>query len=260
MKKLHQFARLEARKCSQAQDLLMEADRVPSHCSHVADPKPVAWIRGNPLAVHAAIAELISAGQSVTGKDGKIRTRAVRHDFRGLIDCVMSYPIATEIVESAGHEQKDEFREWVADTTAFMDQEFAEKLIAACVHVDESHLHQHYYVVGPAQHIHPGLRAEIESGRRIEDGKERVRRYRQGVKDFLDRYHAQVSSRYGHLRRGNGQALARIRDRATFNIMREAERVRQLTNDQKLGEMLDKVWRREAEYARPLGDRQFKNQ
>ena len=120
--------------------------------------------------------DLVAQKRAVRAKGGQVGLREQRYDFRGLIGGISSYPVPiASFFGSTSHEQ-NLLRSWMVDSDAFFASEFGPSYVAAVFHSHETCPHLHHYVVGPAAHLHPGLRAELENGRRIEDDRERLRR------------------------------------------------------------------------------------
>lgn len=220
-----QFLRVEPFKCSMTANLLLEADRAPTHTSHIEKPLPPRWLFGSPQIVHKAVDDLMAQKRAVRAKDGQVHLRKQRSDFRGLLGGISSYPVPIESFSRSTSHEQNLLRSWIVDSDAFFASEFGPAYIAAVLHSDESCPHLHHYVVGPAAHLHPGLRAELENGRRIDDDRERLRRYRQAMRDFLDRYHAHVGCKYGHKRSGNIRPSPRVPDRKSYLVQKQAERL-----------------------------------
>ena len=220
-----QFVRIEPYRCSVAPDLLLEANRAPSHISHISKPLPPRWLVGSPHAVQQAVDTFMAEDTQVRAKNGKVHHRKQRSDSRGLLGGITSYPRPTADFRNCSKREEELLRSWMVDSDAFFTTEFGAAYVAAVLHADETCPHIHHYVVGSVVQLHPGLRAEIENGRRIEDDKERLRRYRQAMREFLDRYHAQVGIKYGHQRFGNIRPLPRIPDRKTYLVQKEAQRL-----------------------------------
>ena len=214
-----------AYQCAKSKDLLMEADRVPSHSSHIATPRRAKWYYGSPLAVQTAIDALMEKPKAVRRKDGKIHYRKPRSDYRGLLACVASYPVAVETLLRVPREELKVLQAWVSDVDEFVTKEFGDAYVGAVIHRDEAFPHIHYYAVGPLTQLHPGLRAELNNGCRIDDNQERMRRYKKAMSEFLDRFHTQVSAKYGHARKGNRRSAPRIHDRKTWMVQKEAEKL-----------------------------------
>ena len=169
--------------------------------------------------------DLVAQKRAVRAKGGQVGLREQRSDFRGLIGGISSYPVPiASFFGSTSHEQ-NLLRSWMVDSDAFFASEFGPSYVAAVFHSHETCPHLHHYVVGPAAHLHPGLRAELENGRRIDDDRERLRRYRQAMRDFLDRYYAHVGCKYGHKRSGNIRPSPRVPDRKSYLVQKQAERL-----------------------------------
>lgn len=216
---------IQAYQCAKSRDLLMEANRAQSHSSHIERPREPRWLHGSPLAVEAAIEELMATPQEVRRKDGTTYFRKPRNDYRGLLACVSSHPATVAAICKAPAQERQRFAEWISDVDEFVTSEFGMAHVATVIHVDETFPHMHHFIVGPAAHLHPGMRAELINGRRIDDSQERIRRYKKGLTDFLNRYHARVGIKYGHKRKGNIRQQARIRDRKTWLVQKEAEQI-----------------------------------
>ena len=214
-----------AYQCAKSKDLLMEADRVPSHSSHVTTPLQPKWYHGSTLAVQVAVDALMAKPHAVRRKDGTISFRKPRSDYRGLLACVVSYPVAVEALRHLRKEELDVFRAWAANVDEFLTEEFGDAYVGAVIHRDESFPHFHCFVVGPLTQLHPGVRAELNQGCRIDDNQERMRRYKNAMSEFLDRFHTQVSAKYGHARKGNRRPRPRISDRKTWMVQKEAQKL-----------------------------------
>jgi hypothetical protein len=192
----------------------------------------------------------------VLGQDGTTRLRKQRSDSRCLVDCVFSYPVDMETLRHATAADSQVAAHWLEDTLDFAYAEFSSDSIkGAVLHLDETYLHVHCFMVGSADRIHPGLKAERENGRRIEDGKERVKRHRRALSEFLDRFQQRVGNKYGHQRKGNRRPFERIESRAIYLAIREAEAIQRLYRSEKLEALLDKAWNQAAEVSHPLRDR-----
>ena len=211
-----QFLRMHSHGASAAHGLLAEADRVPSHCSHIKRPRPARWLMDSPEEVHVELESFTSRPQPVRPKSGGLRYRKVRSDLRCFMDCVASYPVEVEDFRHASDSDKLILKEWVDKTHHFIQAEFGSNYIACCFHLDESHPHFHFYIVGNASRLHPGLRAEFVDGRRIKDDKERKRLHINGLKAFLDRYYEQVSCQFGHSRGDHRRSERRILKRDDY--------------------------------------------
>ena len=202
-----QFLRLHPHPARAAHGLLAEVDRVEGYCSHIERPRPARWLMGSAAEVQFELGSFREQRQLVRQKSGEVRYRKMRSDLRCLIDGVASYPVEVKCFRHASNREKQDLKEWLKRANEFIQCEFGPHHVASCLHTDESHPHFHFYIVGNASRLHPGLRAEFVDGRRIEDARERKRRYISGLKAFLDRYYAEVSCWFGHSR-GDGRRTA----------------------------------------------------
>ncbi len=214
---LCQFLRVHAHGATAAHALLAEADRVPSHCSHIERPLPPRWYRGSPEEALRELKSFLGKPQLVRLKSGGVLYRKVRPDQRCFMDCVASYPPDIEYLKQNPSDiEKKKLREWINQTQTFIEKEFGAHYVACCLHLDESHVHFHFYIVGNASRIHPGLRSELVDGRRIKDGKERMRRHREALRAFLDRFYSDVGCKLGHSRGEHRRIARRIPDRQAY--------------------------------------------
>lgn len=218
---LFQFLRIEAHGASAAEDLLAEANRVPSHCTHIEHPIPARWLMGSPKEVTHEVASFMLQPQPFRSKSGEVLYRRTRCDQRCFVDCVASYPVETERVKRASDIEKQTLKDWLHKTHHFIQSQFGAHHIASCLHFDESHPHLHFYIVGNASRLHPGLRAEFCGRQRIKDGKERARRHRAGLKAFLDLYYSEVSSTFDHSRGDHRRSARRIPKRKDYKKWKE---------------------------------------
>lgn len=220
-----QFARAQAYSATSKttiQGVLDEASRMPEACTHVERPQPPTWVAGSRAAVEAAIARHMSEGATVRLKDGKELKRKRRSDHRSLVAGVLSHPLPMNDLRSQGGvrekmdaiKRADLVKRWRDDAVAWLKKQWGDKLVAVVEHRDESHPHLHFFVVGDAQRLHPGLRAELVDGVRSDDAKQRRVAHRAALSAWLDAYHRDVGQRHG-MERGDGSSrpIWRIKDR-----------------------------------------------
>lgn len=230
------FFRIEIYNYSKAAGVLAEADRKPSHSSHITKIATPVWTVGTAATVQLKIDQAMSEPETVRRRGGTTYVRQRRSNHRVLLGCVASYPALTSSFLEATNNQKQALRDWVSDVEDFVEREFGTAFVASVIHRDESHPHLHLFVVGPAARLHPGYCAEIENGQRLLDAKERLRRYKKAMQDLLDRYYEHVGRKYGHQRRGNRRPSPRVRDRKAYLARRARE---QSIGD--IGEQLDRM-------------------
>jgi hypothetical protein len=149
--------------------------------------------------------------QTVTMKDGTVHERKQRGDGRCLVAGFCSNPMLTSDMKTK--EDAEKIKAWLEASIEFLKEKYGKKLKGVCLHLDESHPHLHFFVVGNAQRLHVGLAAELVNNKRIEDPQTRMDAYKQGCKDFLDAYSEQVGIKHGMERKLDAKPAWRIKDR-----------------------------------------------
>jgi Plasmid recombination enzyme len=210
---LSQFIRLEAYNCTRATANLAEAAREPEFCKHVRQVSEPWWLTGSQQEVSFAIEAYMAKPVPIRYPNGKVDMRKQRRDHRCLVAGVASWPGSVEDVRQGSIEQRKLLSEWLQRTRDWLHEQFGKNLIAVVVHLDESHPHLHFFVVGDANKTHPGLRARYTDGIRLECKKEKDRRYRKAMKQFLDDHHREVSSRFDIARKTQVGSTCRITNR-----------------------------------------------
>lgn len=214
-----QFARVESYSATSKttiQGVLDEASRVPDACPHVQHPLPPNWLVGSRAEVETAIEAHMGSGAEVRLKNGTVAKRKRRSDHRSLVAGVLSHPLPMNDLRAAGNlmdrmtamKRDTMVKKWRDDAVAWLRRQWGDKLVAVVEHRDESHPHLHFFVVGDAQRLHPGLRAELaEGGTRADkaDATQRRTAHRAGLKAWLDEYHRQVGEPHG-MERGDGSS------------------------------------------------------
>ena len=206
-----QILRAQAYSAAKVSGVLDEATRKPEASKHVANPKPPKWLVGSRERVDAAVDEYQAKGmQLVHMADGTVHQRKRRKDARCLVAGIASHPLA---MEELNRSNADGVTDWIKDTVIWLKAQFGKQLKGCVVHFDESHPHLHYFVVGDAQRLHPGLKNEVKGKTRIGDPKARMLAHKEGLKAFLNDYHAKVGSKHGMVRSLGSKPAWRIRDR-----------------------------------------------
>ena len=93
-----QFLRIHAHQRDKVNDILLEATRAPSHCSHISKPAPAKWLMGNAQDVLVAVDEYM-AMPHIVRRNGRNLTRKPRADYRCFMDAVASYPVPMEFIQ-----------------------------------------------------------------------------------------------------------------------------------------------------------------
>jgi hypothetical protein len=208
------FLRAHAYNVKRTEGVLAEAARVPEACSHVQSPKAPRWIEGSPDAVRRAIDEHMKTGTEVRLKSGRVISRRRPPAHRCLVAGVASFPVPMFEVEQS-KQAWQQFSAWANDTLRHLRSRYGESMVASVVHLDESHPHIHFFIVGDAQRLHPGMRAEIDptSGKRSRDNKWRIAQHKAGLKAWLDDYYLAVARHHDLDRKIGSRPTWRIKDR-----------------------------------------------
>jgi hypothetical protein len=131
-----------------------------------------------------------------------------------MIAGVLSWPDSMAHLSDSPFD-KIKLRMWVDKSMVWLRQQYGENLAAVCEHSDESHPHLHFFVIGDAQRIHPGMRAELVDDIRMTDNKARMTAHKAGLKAWLNDYHESVTQHFGLERTLHARPAWRIKDRAT---------------------------------------------
>ncbi len=207
------FARVHAYSAVKVRGILDEACRVTGACPHVEHPIKPFWVLDTSRqSIEAAIAEHMGQFVDVIRSDGSSYPRARRKDHRCLTAGVLSWPVPVTIVRSTP-EAMAQFQRWFLLSSQWVRNEFSDNLQGLMVHGDEEFPHIHFFVVGDAQRLHPGLKAELIDNKRQGTGPERIAAHKRGLADWLDRYHARVGKEFGLTRKTDLRPTWRIKDR-----------------------------------------------
>ena len=115
---------------------------------------------------------------------------------------------------------------------------------------DESHVHIHYFAVGDAQRIHPGLRAELVNNIRIENPQERFAAHKNGLRAWLDDYYLSVCKSFGMIRNSGARPAWRIKDRRIRATIIELDKIIAEHRDLEIQSKRDELWDMSQKYAR----------
>lgn len=248
-----QFVRSHVYSPNKIGDVLSEADRHPGFVSHVENPQPPNWVLGSRQEVQDAITLYMSKPAPVRARDGSIAFRKRRKDHRCLVAGVVTWPdtVAQCKAQDYPRERKEAFKRWYLKTREWLNKQFADKLISVCFHMDESHPHLHFFVVGDAQRLHPGMKNELINDRRMVINDDRFSAHKSGLKSWLDDFHQDVGDHCG-LARSNGSRPAwRIQDRGTRSRLCAIDKALAARPDVEIQRQRDELWDAERKTARP---------
>jgi hypothetical protein len=189
----------------------------------------------------------------VKGKNGNLFDRKRRYDHRCLVAGTVSWPDTIEMCASSDYASAKyrALKKWFEKTLKWLQDQFSENLIAMCAHKDESHPHIHFFVVGDAQRLHPGMKNELVNDVRRTVSTERIAMHKEGLKAWLDDFHACVGGPCGLERSLGSRPVWRIADRGARLKLLNIEKALLERPDELLQEEAGEVWDELQKKARP---------
>jgi Plasmid recombination enzyme len=180
-----------------------EAERRPSHCKHVSEPKPPKILFGcKPSEAVCIAAE--RAAQAVDADGNKLRI-----DGLVFLGGVASFPAMwTKIREDKA--EKERLRRWLGYLIEHLKAQYGVTLHYALLHFDEPYPHVHWGCVPELEAdrrmristVHPG-RAAYDRARAADGNNAAGRRaYQQAMKEWQDDFHLAVYAKVGIARVG----------------------------------------------------------
>lgn len=251
-----QFARVHAYSSLKASGVLDEAERIPGCCGHVESPRPADWLVGSRADVQAAIEKHIQTTANLRLRSGRTVQRKRKATHRCLVAGTVSHPSSMQLVWT-DQAEKRLVAKWISDTKNWLLSMFDDRLTGICLHTDESHPHLHFFVVGDAQRLHPGMRAEVDesTGTRHTDNQERMRRHKAGLRAWLDNYQSVVGSMNNLVRSTGARETWRIKDRGTraeiVKLHSQIDQVLDLQQRERLQASVDALYNEAEKVARP---------
>ena len=219
---LHRSRRARSRRAT-VSDLVAEIDRAPACSRHVDDvappshksiagPKPPKLIAGDrPRDVKRRVQREVS---KIVDEQGRVP----RRDQRVLAGYVVSVPV-TPFEYDSDPAAKEAVDRYFALSLKFLDRHMNEmggEIVSVALHLDESYVHMHVLALPSSV---PGYRADVlhpaksaERAARAKDEPVSVSKAegRKAIKDFLDRFHAEVGDRFGMKRRKADESRPRV--------------------------------------------------
>ena len=208
----YQMLRVESFPFNKIQAVIGEANRETEYCSHVLSRQPPFWAFGSESTVRAAIDRHMKKPVEWKHKSGRNLKRKRRNDHRCLVAGFASWPTPLpQAFETATERQR--VRDWCKQVLEWLKRYFGEHLFGVVLHVDEGNPHMHFFAVGDANLLHPGLMQEFKNGQRLISGRMRHERHVAGLKAFLDHYHQAVRQPFGLKRQSESPKGQRIENR-----------------------------------------------
>ncbi|WP_449046027.1 plasmid recombination protein [Paracoccus versutus] len=224
------YSRKGNSKSRSVSEVADEAERLDGACPHVGNPQPPTILEGiRPSEVVALIEQRIAEQNTLLRRlrkeqpDRKEALRGIRSDTHVLIGSVFSFPDPVEKMDHA------EYLRWRKDVIAFAKDDAARnaaEVLSIVEHRDEAHPHVHVLAVPlcaddnmrmDAKRCHEGHR---EQDRHKDNGwsGSPSRSYKQAMRGWQDRYHAEVGAKHGQARTGPRR---RRLDRAAWKAEQE---------------------------------------
>ncbi|WP_156381022.1 plasmid recombination protein [Pseudolabrys sp. Root1462] len=182
-----------------------EGARSPGASNHIRYPAQPKVIDG----VSPIEAGRLAIERADQARDEGKKLRRLRRDGVCLLAGVVSYPwdhqsLCDDPVDS------DVYSLWQQMVLAWLRQQFGHHLKSVVEHRDERYPHLHFYVVPDLRddgrldinQVHPGRRAKAAAAADGAEPKHRDRAYRQGMRQWQDTFHRDVSAFFRHERSG----------------------------------------------------------
>ncbi|WGR61620.1 hypothetical protein E3U26_11610 [Paracoccus ferrooxidans] len=224
------YSRKGNSKSRSVSDIADEAERLDGACPHVGNPQPPTILEGIlPSEVVALIEQRIAEQNKQLRRlrkeqpDRKDALRTIRSDTHVLIGSVFSFPDPVEDMDEA------DYLRWRRDVIAFARDDAVRngaEVLSIVEHLDEAHPHVHVLAVPlcadgnmrmDAKRCHEGHREQDRHAAQHWSGSP-SRSYKQAMRDWQDRYHAEVGAKHGQARTGPRR---RRLDRAAWKAEQE---------------------------------------
>ncbi|SFO76698.1 hypothetical protein SAMN04244567_03020 [Paracoccus pantotrophus] len=224
------YSRKGNSKSRSVSEIADEAERLDGACPHVANPQSPTILEGiRPSEVVEVIEQRIAEQNTLLRQlrkeqpDRKEALRGIRSDTHVLIASVFSFPDPVEDMDQA------DYLRWRRDVIAFAKDDAARnkaEVLSIIEHRDEAHPHVHVLAVPlcaegnmrmDAKRCHEGHR---EQDRHKDHGwsGSPSRSYKQAMRGWQDRYHAEVGAKHAQARTGPRR---RRLDRAAWKAEQE---------------------------------------
>lgn len=203
------------------QGVAYEAERRPSHCAHVSDPKPPTILYGCKPSEAVRIASE-RAEQAVDADGNRLRI-----DGLVFLGGVASYPVEWNKVRKNKAEE-ERLRKWLAYMLEFLKQLYGVALHYVLLHVDEPYPHLHWGCVPELEadgrmrflNLHPGRAAYDRVYAATRNNGAGRQAFRQAMKKWQDALHHAVYAKVGFGRVGPGRQRL---TRSEYKARQEAE-------------------------------------
>lgn len=224
------YSRKGNSKSRSVSDIAGEAERLEGACPHVVDPQPPVILEGiRPSEVVQLVERRIAAQNNLLRRlrkeqpERKDTLRGIRADTHVMIASVFSFPDLVGDVDQA------DYLRWRWDVIAFAKADAGHngaEVVSIVEHFDETHPHVHVLALPicaddnmrmDAKRCHEGHRSQDEHKAQRWAGSP-SRSYKQAMRGWQDRYHAEVGAKHGQARTGPRR---RRLDRAAWRAEQE---------------------------------------
>ena len=224
------YSRKGNSKSRSVREVAHEAERLDGACPHVGNPQSPTILEGmRPSEVVALIEQRIAEQNKLLRQlrkeqpDRKESLRGIRSDTHVMIGSVFSFPDPVKDMDQA------EYLRWRGDVIAFAKADAARnaaEVLSIVEHLDEAHPHVHVLAVPvcadgnmrmDAKRCHEGHREQERHTAQRWSGSP-SRSYKQAMRGWQDRYHAEVGAKHGQARTGPRR---RRLDRAAWKAEQE---------------------------------------
>jgi len=184
-----------------------EGARTPGASRHIKYPSRPAVLLGiSPI--DAGRLAIDRADRALDAKGRKLRCDGV-----AFVAGVVSYPVDRQVMND-WIADADYYNFWRHQVVEWLKGQFGSNLLSVVEHSDERFVHLHFYGVPPLDDdrkldlgaVHPGRAAKIEAAAVGAPKRDQDAAYRAGMRRFQDRFHHDVSSKFGHDRFGPRRA------------------------------------------------------
>lgn len=195
------FAKIASRsnRKQSARNVAREAERDSGSCPHIENLMPFKLMYGITPSQAVDLAEK----RASMGKDSQ--GRKLRKDAQILLGGVASYPIPISQLTP----NDEGLKKWLKHNFNFLNQHCGSTLKSIIAHTDEKFFHIHWYQVPDIEtisgrfnigQVHPGILARDTVGGK--QAKEKMRSYKQAMRDLQDSHYEQVGKPCGLAREG----------------------------------------------------------
>lgn len=176
-----------------AREIVNEAIREENHIHHLENSAVPVLLFGD------LPDQVLDVAEAAVEAERDTRGRKIRSDRPILLAGVASFPTKFDEMDEL---QREAYVKWKTLTVDFLRTEYGEALMSVVEHTDEPRGHLHFYAVNLSsiqntRELHPGHAAT-----KGQEGAHAMAAYKDGCRQFQDRYFQAVSLKVGMTRTG----------------------------------------------------------